>query len=136
MNCLLCHNGRGHLDSLSLWGSQTTRQAAWGFASFLSHTDSNKIPVMGMPVGNPYYWSVQDNTRYKTDYALNTTTGNRPRACHRFGHPHVAGLSFRRLDAHFRENYRVALGRIITSDFQFARASVNYLWEQFFGIGW
>src|SRR5262249_57113218 len=34
------------------------------------------------------------------------------------------------------ENYRVALGRMITSDFQFARASVNYhLWEQFFGIG-
>src|SRR5262249_25397079 len=21
MNCLLCHNGRGHLDALSLWGS-------------------------------------------------------------------------------------------------------------------
>jgi hypothetical protein len=33
------------------------------------------------------------------------------------------------------ENYRVGLGRLITSDFQFARASVNYLWEQFFGIG-
>ena len=27
-DCLLCHNGRGHLDALSLWGSQTTRSQA------------------------------------------------------------------------------------------------------------
>jgi hypothetical protein len=33
------------------------------------------------------------------------------------------------------ENYRVALARNITGDFQFARATVNYLWAQFFGRG-
>src|SRR5262249_31370846 len=33
------------------------------------------------------------------------------------------------------ENYRVALGRMITSDFQFARATVNYVWEYFFNLG-
>src|SRR5262249_43055994 len=31
--------------------------------------------------------------------------------------------------------YRVALANKITSDFQFARATVNYMWEYFFGIG-
>ena len=33
------------------------------------------------------------------------------------------------------ENYRVAFAREVTTDFQFARASVNYLWAQFFGKG-
>ena len=33
------------------------------------------------------------------------------------------------------ENYRAALARSVTSDFQFARATVNYMWAQFFGRG-
>jgi hypothetical protein len=33
------------------------------------------------------------------------------------------------------ENYRVALARDVTNDIQFARATVNYLWAQFFGRG-
>ena len=33
------------------------------------------------------------------------------------------------------ENYRVALARIVTSDIQFARATVNYIWKEFFGRG-
>ena len=45
VNCLLCHNGRGHLDALSLWGSQTTRYQAWQLASYLSHTQPKTRPV-------------------------------------------------------------------------------------------
>jgi hypothetical protein len=78
VNCLLCHNGRGHLDALSLWGSQTTRYQAWQLASFLSHTQALRVPVTP-DTGNPYYWSLQDNTKgFTVDYALNTTSGNRP----------------------------------------------------------
>ncbi len=33
------------------------------------------------------------------------------------------------------ENYRAALARDVTGDFQFARAAVNYLWAHFFGMG-
>jgi hypothetical protein len=33
------------------------------------------------------------------------------------------------------QNYRAALAQKITSDFQFSRAFVNYVWEYFFGIG-
>jgi len=25
VNCLLCHDGRGHLEGMSLWGSSSTR---------------------------------------------------------------------------------------------------------------
>src|SRR5262249_41749465 len=70
MDCLLCHNGRGHLDTLNLWASQTTRFQAWQLASFLSHTQAQT---------NGGVWSLQDNSpSFTTDYLLNTTTGNRP----------------------------------------------------------
>src|SRR5215831_11369572 len=79
VNCLLCHNGRGHLDALSLWGSQTTRYQAWQLASYISHTQAKNSPIPGATGGNPYYWSVTDNPpAARTDYPLNTTTGNRP----------------------------------------------------------
>lgn len=136
VNCLLCHNGRGHLDALSLWGSQTTRAQAWGLASFLSHTESSRTPVAGAVNNQPYYWSVLDGTRYTKDYALNTTTGNRP-ARQPQGAQTTAPPVYL-FNGHVPapgENYRAALAREMTSDFQFARAAVNYFWEYFFGIG-
>jgi len=54
VNCLLCHNGRGHLTSLSLWGSQTTRYQAWGLSSFMSRTN---FPRTSTGVQNVYYWA-------------------------------------------------------------------------------
>ena len=141
-NCLLCHNGRGHLDALSLWGSQTLRRDAWGLSAFLSRTEVTRTEV-NPGVVNPAYWSVDTNTtKYKNDYPLNTTTGNRPAR-----QPYVSpdtGKTVSNANPVYLftgerpqagEDYRVALGRILTSDFQFARASANYMWEAFFGIG-
>ena len=140
-NCLLCHNGRGHLDALSLWGSQTARKQAWGLSAFLSRTEVLRHEV-NPPVVNPAYWSVATNTtRYKSDYPLNTTTGNRPARQPYLGDTGkmVANSAPVYLwtgeSPQPGEDYRVALGRILTSDFQFARASVNYMWAEFFGIG-
>src|SRR5207302_236770 len=73
VDCLLCHNGRGHLDSLSLWGSQTTRTQAWGLSAFLAHTRTRALSLPPDPAkpgaGNYTYWSLE---QYTTDYALNT----------------------------------------------------------------
>ena len=137
MNCLLCHNGRGHLDALSLWGSQTTRYQAWQVASYLSHTQANKTPVAGATGGNPYYWSVADNTAAaRTDYPLNTTTGNRPARQPAGTEKNVAPLYIFSNDSPKPgESYRAALARAITADPQFARAAVNYVWAYFFGVG-
>ena len=33
------------------------------------------------------------------------------------------------------EDYRVALARMVTTDLQFSRAIVNYIWAQFFARG-
>ncbi len=137
MDCILCHDGRRHLDTLSAWGSQATRRQAWGLAGFFARTQLTRVAVTpGQP--NPYYWSVRDNFgRAISDYRLNTTTGNRPE---RLPHPGEAGTvppvyPFSGRGPNPGEAYRVALAREITNDFQFARAAVNYLWKQFFGIG-
>ncbi|HLW75386.1 MAG TPA: DUF1553 domain-containing protein [Bryobacteraceae bacterium] len=132
MNCLLCHDGRGHLTTLSLWGSTFTRYQAWGFSSFMSHTNlqAPKDPTTGQAL-----WYVND-TSSKTNYPLNTTSGNRPPRqptgsvanivpAYPFGGQGPTG----------NEGYRQAMARLVTSDFQFARASVNYLWAAFFGVG-
>jgi len=131
VNCLLCHNGRGHLDALSLWGSQTTRQQAWGLSSFLSRITLPRTTI----AQNVYYWGVVDNPR-AANYPLNTTTGNRPARqpvgtlksiapAYLWGGQSVAASG----------SYRDTLAQYVTSDFQFARASVNFIWAQFFGMG-
>jgi Protein of unknown function (DUF1553)/Protein of unknown function (DUF1549) len=138
MNCLLCHNGRGHLDQLSVWGAQTTRYQAWDFASFLSRTTFSRVNY-DPNNRNVYYWSVQDNVNH--DYQLGTTNGNRPARA--ITAPCVANKPcyvppvyiFNGASPKGGENYRVALARLVTSDLQFSRAIVNYMWAQFFGRG-
>jgi hypothetical protein len=131
LNCLLCHNGRGHLDSLSLWGSQTTRLQAWWMSSFLSHVTLPRTTVST----NVYYWGVVDNSKL-ANYPLNTLTGNRP-ARQPVGS--VANVApqylFGGQTPAKGQAYRDAFAQYVTSDFQFARAAVNFMWAQFFGMG-
>ncbi len=142
VNCLLCHNGRGHLDNLSLWAVQTTRYQAWQLASFLSHTQAARHAASSVST-NVYSWSLLDDVKgYTTDYALNTTTGNRPprvaAAGCKSGQPcwYVKpAYSFNGDTPKNGETYRQSLARYVTGDFQFARAAVNYIWAQFFGRG-
>jgi len=137
INCLLCHDGRGHLDSVSLWGYETTRYQAWGLSSFMSHTDTTHTPTADAVNGQPYYWGLADNVKgYTTDYALNTTTGNRP-ARQPVGNVKTVPPTyiFDGSTVPTGQDYRVVLAQKITSDFQFARAAVNYLWEYFFTVG-
>ncbi|MGH9657496.1 MAG: DUF1549 domain-containing protein [Bryobacteraceae bacterium] len=134
MNCVLCHNGRGHLDELSLWGKTAPRTAGYGLAAFLAKTTTARVNVPNTN-NNVYYWRLQDNPR-AADYALNTRTGNRPERVPAGNTTNVApSYPFSGRGPAGGENYRVALAREVTSDFQFARATVNYMWKEFFGLG-
>jgi len=139
VNCLLCHNGRGHLDTLSLWATGTTRYQAWQLASFFSHTQLARTTISS----NVYYWTLADNTRgYTNDYTLNTTSGNRPArtaptGC-KSGQPcyYVPPMYiFTGSAPTAGSDYRAALAKDVTGDFQFARALVNYMWAEFLGMG-
>jgi hypothetical protein len=136
VNCLLCHNGRGHLDTLSLWATNTTRYQAWQLSSFLSHIQPTQTRDGS---NNPSYWMFRT---LSTDYALNTTSGNRPsrtaptgcksgQPCYYVPPQYI----FNGAGPAPGADYRTALAGYITNDFQFARAAVNYMWAQFFGAG-
>ena len=135
MNCLLCHDGRRHLDELSLWGKTSSRYSAYQFASFFSHTT--------MPITRPdetnrnrYYWSVVDDTpRVMADYTLGTTTGNRPARTQIGITRTVAAAYLNGKSPRAGENRREFLGRELTADIQFARATVNYIWKELMGRG-
>ena len=142
VNCLLCHNGRGHLDQINLWGSTVTRYQGWELASFMAHTQPARTPVTSGN-NNIYYWSLQNNTKgYTLDYTLNTTSGNRPprtapagcksgQPCYYVPPQYI----FNGASPSPGQDYRTALAGQVTGDFQFARAAVNYVWAQFFGMG-
>jgi hypothetical protein len=136
MNCVLCHNGRGHLDSLSLWGKNATRYSAWGMAAFFSRTTQSRIPAEAGKT-QPYYWAINDNyTAGAADYRLNTNTGNRPPRQPVGSVTQVKPVyPFSGNGPKAGEDYRTALAREVTSDFQFARAMVNRIWKEFFVVG-
>lgn len=141
MDCILCHDGRNHLDSLSVWGADAKRAEGWGLAAFFSKTILTRPrrlppPPEGQQPLRPRYWIVAGNDR--GDYRLNTTTGNRPaRQPSSDAGPAVVPPTypFGGGTASSGETYREALGRLLTADKQFARAAVNYVWREFFGRG-
>ncbi|MEW6731223.1 MAG: DUF1553 domain-containing protein [Acidobacteriota bacterium] len=132
-DCLLCHDGRGHTNALNLWATSTKRSDAWGMSAFFAHTDIRRNLVSRDP------FIIESNVQdtMAREYLLNTNSGNRtPRQ------PVEGGSSVVRPRYIFTgempspgENYRTALVRFLTNDRQFARATVNYLWEEFFGLG-
>jgi hypothetical protein len=128
MNCVMCHDGRRHLDTLSLWGKGATRYSAYQFAAFFSQTALARVRVG--TAATPYYWTVQDTRR--NNYQLNTTTGNRPpRSTVGTVRVVTPEYPFSAVAPAAGENYRVVLAREVTKDFQFSRAAVNHLWKQF-----
>jgi len=99
----------------------------------MSHTATTRT-VIDPANTNIYYWTLQNNRLI--DYQLNTQTGNRP--------ARGATNSTVRVKPAYIMNgaspaatadYRAFLADQVTSDFQFARATVNYVWEYFYGIG-
>jgi Protein of unknown function (DUF1553)/Protein of unknown function (DUF1549) len=135
MNCLLCHNGRGHLDTISLWAGNFTRLQAWGMSSFFSHVALRSPQINPGVSGTQNYWYA-DDSGYKTDYALNTTTGNRPaRAPVGTEKTVPPSYPFSGQGAAAGLNYRQSLATQVVADRQFARAAVNYMWAYFFGMG-
>ena len=143
MDCILCHDGDGHLDSLSVWGAQAKRSEGWGLAASFAGTIIRRGRPPPPPpdteyVPPPRYWIVGEIKRPRFAYVLNTTTGNRPaRLPDDNGGEEIAAATypFGGGPAQAGESDREALGRLLTADMQFSRAIVNYIWKEFFSRG-
>jgi hypothetical protein len=126
MDCLLCHDGPGHLDAVNLWGSQAMRFQAWGMAAFF--TGFNRQTQQ-------YTTNVQKYTISEVanrPYSLNTTTGNRSNRQPTNGVQVVQPQYMFNGGGTIKtgENRREAFARYLVADPQFARAHVNYVWEK------
>jgi hypothetical protein len=128
LDCLLCHDGKGHLDEVNLWGKDKTRLDGWGMSAFYARVQQQPTLISAQP----QYRKFTVTERLNGEYQLNTNFGNRQ------NREPVNGKST--VDPKFilsnggsvnaGENRRQALGRLVTADKQFARAAVNYIWEK------
>ncbi|MBL8166876.1 MAG: DUF1553 domain-containing protein [Acidobacteria bacterium] len=127
MDCLLCHDGAGHLDAINLWGAKVTRWDAWGMASFFARVRRQQVTINQ----NPFYAKYTISENATGEYQLNTNSGNRQTRAPINGRNTVAPKYLYGTETvGASENRRQALARILTTDPQFARAAVNYIWEE------
>jgi len=127
LDCLLCHSGAGHLDSVNLWGAERTRAEAWGMSAFFARVRRQRQALSQQPNYAKFIISENPNG----EYLLNTDSGNRqPRAPINGSNRVDPKYIFNGGGVNAGENRRQAIARHITSDTQFARAAVNYIWEK------
>ncbi len=155
MDCVLCHDGEGHLDSLSAWGAAAKRLEGWGLAAYFSDIPRHqawRVPGRTLPMNPDNNRRVNANYYFVHDLALGrearagngdtagvylgqTNGGNRPDRLHpeRTVEPNYPfeGALTEPPD----ERLRQRLGRHLTEDPQFARTAVNYIWREFFSRG-
>ena len=134
VDCLLCHDGARHLDQVNLWGSKQVRQNMWGLSAYFARVRMQREVVTTTPQVAKY--AVTEAAT--GEYQLNTTTGNRVarQPINRVSvvapsNPFLTGAPVAGGGLAPGENRRQALARQITSDIQFSRAAVNYIWEKF-----
>lgn len=131
-DCLLCHDGRGHLEQVSLWGARGTRAEAWRMAAFFSRMRLNNRRT---DQSDFYYQSVDVTDATTGAYALNTDYGNRP-ARRPIGTLTSITPEYRLNRATPSDgNWRASFVDNLIRDPMFARNLVNRIWKQMFNYG-
>ena len=134
-DCLLCHNGRGHLTGINLWGERATRGDAQRMSAHFSRMRLNNGAPGSRQYENALFNSTDVQDAAAGTYDLNTTSGNRPNRT-------PLGIE-RNLSPEYRDGSRPSAGQHwrafyaekLTSDPMFARNFANRLWKHFFGLG-
>ncbi len=124
LECISCHSGAHHLEKINLWLTERERTDLWKQAAFFGKVrmyrpygdlvDEFVLSNEGKGY-NIKSQSVLRLPRYETDTTPTfLLTGEKPRP---------------------GEDPREAYARMITGHVQFARATVNLIWAELFGIG-
>jgi hypothetical protein len=123
LECVSCHDGRGHLEKISLGLSKIRRDQVWRQAGFFGQMRIGRPYAIGQEffltdTGSGYDYrtpSVMRIQRYKADTSPEfLLTGERPKP---------------------GENWRESYAHMLTSHPQFARATVNLIWSELLGVG-
>jgi hypothetical protein len=137
MLCISCHNGLGHLELVNTYLREKKRYDFWRMAAFFARTTSRgeRYADPANPNANAIVFTVANNPNLS--YRLNTTDGNKTPRQPAQGQSDIVTPAFLLTGEEPRvgEPYRVAYGRMLTADRQFARNTVNLLWREMFGRG-
>lgn len=123
LECVSCHDGKGHLEKVNIFLSQKKRADLWRQASFFGKTYI--APVYGR---SPQFM-VKDKAK---GYDLKTTSGLRPPR--KSKEPILPAFLFGG-EAQPNETEREAYARLLTGHPQFARTIVNLIWAELMGTG-
>lgn len=134
-DCLMCHDGRGHLEAVSAWATRTTRLEAERMAAHFSRVNFAGYP--GNDKANFYTQSHVILDKPAGTYVLDTKWGNRPNR-----YPiQVDGKEVKDLTPVYRDGtpaqgeWRASFANKIVEDPMFARNFANRLWKAMFTVG-
>jgi hypothetical protein len=129
-DCLICHDGRGHLEQLSLWGRRATRMEAYQMSAYFSRVRFSNRNAMDPEFPNATF--VTDATT--GNYSMNTTFGNRPRRV-QIGLLRAANPAWRMGEAEANgSDWRAQFATRLVNDRMFARNFANRLWKEVFNM--
>lgn len=131
--CISCHDGVGHLETVNWYLRNKKREDFWKTAAFFAQTQvrAERTDDAAAP------FRITVSTNPLGAYRLNTTDGNKSPRQPREGQPNTVTPAFFLTGEQPKpgESLRIAYGRMLTADRQFARATVNLLWKEMFGRG-
>ncbi len=125
VECISCHDGKGHLEKINTWLAGKKRSDVWRQAAFFS-----KVKMV-RAYGDLWDEFVVDNGG-KGRYDTSSASVIRPR---RFAQDTTPAFLLTGEHPQPNEDPREAYARMLTGDPQFARATVNLIWAELFGLG-
>jgi hypothetical protein len=129
--CVSCHNGRGHLESINLDLTQHTRRDFWKMSAFFSRMRMRTVSDDNGGFRQRVIISNDTSVGQYTSAVDPSNPGARPSRDSANEAPYywLTGKAPQSAD------WRREFAGMVTSDPQFAKASVNYIWAYFFGSG-
>jgi Protein of unknown function (DUF1549)/Protein of unknown function (DUF1553) len=136
MDCFSCHNGAGHTDSFNLFLTRMKRTDFWQQAAFFGNMRAvgNATNSAGAQFqnGNSLFDDLAPGYNTGNDGNYITVAENR---FARDGRTYQPAFFLTGEKPKPGETARKALGRILPSNIQFARAAVNLMWKKLMVVG-
>lgn len=138
--CISCHNGFAHLEPVNSYLASKKRADLWSMSAFFARTRA--LPQAGDPNNPNIRKFMVDDSAPNGTYQLNTVSGNKTPRCNVDASGKCSGPTTTASAAFIltgetpraNEPLRDAYGRMLTAHEQFARATVNYVWKEMFGL--
>ncbi len=120
--CISCHGGAGFLEKVDLGLSKKKREDLWALAAFFGKTRVRIVPFQDR------FTISEDGTGYDSHSASSVRL-------HRSGEPVQPTFMLSGEHADPNRPLRAQFAKMLTSHPQFAKATVNLFWKEFFGLG-